>query len=96
MAREMYEYQFDPSTPMREVRDTLMLSVIAAEALRGRSEVNLNARFHLDEKRRICEVAADNLVGQDIAKIFTGLLTKEFGEDAFKVERTTVRRNDGS
>ncbi len=85
MARDIYEYRFVGTTPMRDVRDTLLLSVIAAEALHGRSEVNLDAKFRLDEKRRICEVGADNPVGQDIAKIFTGLLTKEFGEGAFKV-----------
>jgi hypothetical protein len=41
----------------------------------------------LDKKRRSCIVDATTEIGRDIARIFTGFLTREFGEDVFKVER---------
>ena len=62
---------------------------MATEALHGRSRVNLDAKFWLDEKQRVCEVDANDQVGRDIARIFTGFLTREFGEKAFTVERKT-------
>ena len=86
MNREIYQYRFKNGTSMQDVEDTLMLSTIAAEALHGRSEVNLDAKFRLDRKKRICEVSAGTEVGRDIARIFTGFLTREFGEDSFRVE----------
>ena len=39
------------------------------------------------EKKRACVVDAGTEVGRHIARIFTGFLTREFGEEAFKVER---------
>ena len=83
----IYQYRFTNSVSMRDIEDTLMLSVIAAEALHGRSQVNLDATFHLDKKTRVCEVIAGTEVGQDIARIFTGFLAREFGEEAFEVKR---------
>ncbi|NIM21249.1 MAG: hypothetical protein GTN64_02325 [Candidatus Latescibacteria bacterium] len=80
---------------MRDVEDTLMLSVIAAEALHGRSQVHLDATFRLDTKQRVCEVIAGTEVGRDIARIFTGFLTREFGEDAFRIERHSQGKEHG-
>jgi hypothetical protein len=75
------------STPMEDIEETLLLSAIAAEALHGRSQVNLDANFKLDKKSRLCEIDADNPVGRDIATIFTGFIEREFGESAFNVKR---------
>ena len=41
----------------------------------------------LDNDKRSCVVDAATEVGGAIARIFTGFLTREFGEEAFKVER---------
>ena len=87
MHREVYCYSFADTVPMAEVEETLLLAVIAAEGLHGRSRINLDASFWLLEEARVCEVDAGNDVGRDIARIFTGLLTTEIGESAFKVER---------
>jgi len=87
LTKDIYQYRFSDSPSMADVEETLLLSVMAVEALHGRSKVNLDAKFRLDETQRICEVGADNQVGRDIARIFTGLLTKELGESAFRVER---------
>ena len=87
MKRERYQYHFTNTIAMQDVEDTLMLSVIAAEALHGRSQVNLDATFRLNKKERTCEITMSTAVGRDIACIFTGFLTREFGEDAFIVKR---------
>ena len=52
------------------------------------SEIRLDAKFRLDLKKRSCVIDAGTEVGRNIAKIFTGFITRQFGEGAFKVERT--------
>ena len=85
MNRELYRYNFDPKVPIRDVEESLLLAVIAAESLHGRSLVRLDASFRFDTQKRSCVVDAATDVGRAIARIFTGFLTREFGEEAFKV-----------
>lgn len=87
MNRDIYKYEFSVDIPLREVEQSLALSVLTTESLHGRSRVRLDASFCLDRERRACIVDAGTEVGRDIARIFTGFLTREFGEDAFKVKR---------
>ena len=87
MSRDVYRYTFDEKTSLTEVRDSLFLAVFSAEGIHGRAQVRLDAAFCLDEKKRACVVDAATPVGRTVAQIFTGLLTREFGEDAFAVER---------
>jgi hypothetical protein len=87
MNRNIYRYDFSDEVPLREAEDSLLIAVIATESLHGRSLVRLEASFCLDEKKRSCVIDASSDVGQNIARIFTGFLTREFGEGAFKVKR---------
>ena len=87
MNREIYRYNFTADVPLRDVEESLLLAVLATESLHGRSLVRLDASFCLQEKKRSCVVDAGTQVGRHIARIFTGFLTREFGEEAFKVER---------
>lgn len=85
--REMYRYRFDETVPTADVREALTLAAVAAESLHGRSRIHLDAFFELDETARTCVVDAGTDVGRDIARVFTGLLTRTLGERAFCVER---------
>ena len=87
MNRELYRYNFNAKVPLRDVEESLLLAVLATESLHGRALVRLDASFCLDTGRRSCVVDAATEVGRAIARIFTGFLTREFGEEAFKVER---------
>jgi len=87
MKRDIYRYTFKPEIPVQQIGDSLFLAVFASEGLHGRAQVRLDAAFFLDEKNRTCVVDATTPVGQSIAQIFTGFLAREFGEDAFTVER---------
>jgi hypothetical protein len=82
-----YRYTFRDEIKISDVKESLLLAAMAAESLHGRSRVHLDASFHLDEAGRTCVIDAGTEVGQDIAGIFTGYLTREFGEDAFQLER---------
>jgi len=87
MSREVYRYNFNDNVPLKEVEESLLLAVLAAECLLGRARVRMEASFRLDKEKRACVIDAGTEVGNNIARIFTGFLTREFGEEAFKVER---------
>jgi hypothetical protein len=85
-----YQYTFDPSVSMSQVNNALILSGLAAEAIHGRAQVQLNAHFRTDPATYCATIAAATEVGQTIARVFTELVSREFGEEAFSVARTSV------
>jgi len=87
MCYTKYTYKFTPEIPMDAVKDSLLLAVMAVEGLKGRARIQLEARFRLERIERSCVINANTVVGDSIARIFTRFLAKEFGEQAFKVER---------
>lgn len=94
MHGEQYRYDFESEVPRREVEESLLLAVLAAESLHGRERVVLDAEFRLDPKTRSCVVDASTEVGMAIARLFTGFLSREFGEEVFTVKRMTAGIED--
>jgi hypothetical protein len=92
MSRDIYKYEFSVDIPIQDVEQSLDLSVLTAESLHGRPQVRLDASFYLDRDQRACIIDAGTEVGRNIASIFTGYLTREFGEDSFKVKRLAKDR----
>ena len=87
MTQDVYRYRFTDKVALHEAEESLLLAVLAVESLYGRSPVRLDAAFCLDREARSCVVDAGSEVGRAIARIFTGFLTRQFGEEAFRVER---------
>ncbi|MFQ5647510.1 MAG: hypothetical protein ACE5GM_11320, partial [bacterium] len=87
MNKMVYHFGFKDTVSLLDIEESLFLSVLAVECLHGRSRIRMDAMFKLDKKTRICVVDAGTEVGCHIARIFNGFLAREFGEEAFKVER---------
>ncbi len=87
MSRTLYRYSFRPTVDLAEVEDSLLLAVYAAEGVHGQAQVRMDGAFLLEERQRACVVDATTPVGETIARVFTRFLAREFGEDAFTVER---------
>jgi len=87
MTREVYRYEFQPDVPMDEVEVSLVLAIVAAECLHGETQVRLDASHILDADRHAGVVDGGTDVGKDINRLLVGFLRREFGEDAFTVER---------
>ena len=87
MSREIYRYTFNEKVPFSEIEESMLLATLAVESLHGRSSLRLDAAFTLDSEKRTAAVDACTDVGRDIARVFTCFVTKQFGEDLFKVER---------
>ncbi len=87
MTANVFRFEFEPTVPLTEAEMSLHLSMFAVEGLYGEARVRLEASYHLDEPHRTITVDGSTEVGAAIVKVFTRLLGREFGEDAFRVRR---------
>ena len=87
MTKELYRYAFTPGVPIEEVEASLLMAVLATESLHGEAQTRLHAAHYLDPAKRACVIDAGTPVGRDLNRLFTGFLSREFGADAFTVER---------
>ncbi len=87
MKGDSYRYTFGADVPVEEVEASLVLSVFAAESLHGEAQVRLDAAHAFDAATRTCVLDAGTAVGKDLNRLFVGFLRREFGEQAFRVER---------
>jgi hypothetical protein len=87
MSSDVYRYQFAEEMEFEQVEATLMLAIAAAESLHGAAQVRLEVTHTLDHERRVCVIDASSNVSRDLNRLFTGFIEREFGPDAFRVER---------
>jgi hypothetical protein len=87
MTEPVYRYQFETTVPAEEVETTLVLSILAVEALHGESQTRLDAGHAFDGARRRVVIDAATPVGRDLNRVFIGFVTREFGPGSFRVER---------
>ncbi|MBI1900550.1 MAG: hypothetical protein HYS13_05485 [Planctomycetia bacterium] len=87
MPKDLYRYVFTPQVPTEEIEASLLLAGMAAESLHGEAQVRLDAAHYLDPDRRACVIDAGTPVGRDLNRLFVGFVSREFGPDAFRVER---------
>ena len=88
MTQETYKYRFDKeAVPSQDLEDTFMLALLAVESLHSRSRVRMECRFVIDKHNRTCVIDAVTTVGRDLARIFTGFVTREYGERAVRIKR---------
>jgi hypothetical protein len=93
MTKELYRYTFPPHVPVEEIEATLLLALWGAESLHGETQVRLDAAHFLDRDRRACVIDAGTPVGRDVNRLFVGFIRREFGSEAFKVERVDALHN---
>jgi len=94
MATAIYRFEFDRKVPLEDAEMSLHLAMIVAEGLFGRARVRLDVRYDVDERRRLIVVDGATEIGAVVTRMFTGLLLREFGEDAFRTRRAERARED--
>jgi len=80
-------FTFEPHVPLADAEMSLHLAMFALEGLAGRVRVRLDASYQVDAENHVIRIDGSTRVGQMIARVFAGLLFREFGEDAFHIER---------
>jgi len=83
----VYRFQFKDEVPSKDIEEHLFWAVFNAESVYGKPKVRLDASFLFDRDKKVCVIDKTTEVGQHIAQLFTSLITREFGEEAFRVER---------
>ena len=74
-------------TPTELLEEKLAFAVFSAECAFGKSRVRIEASCYVSPKRPRCVVDIGTPVGEYIAQVLTGALTKELGEEGFAVQR---------
>ena len=87
--KELYRYVFLEDVPIEDIEASLLLAILATESLHGEAQVRLDVAHFLNPAKRACVIDAGTPVGRDLNRLFTGLMGREFGADAFTVERVT-------
>lgn len=87
---EAYGYRFDDNVALRAAKETLLLSVLAAEGLFGETRIRMDFAFATDPSIHVLIVDASTRLGQAINGIFASFLRCEFGADAFDVHRVEL------
>ena len=87
MTRQVRIFTFELAVSMESVEESVLLSIIAAEGLHGSGRVRLDAAYHVSARKRACVIDVGSDVGRDVARILTGFLIREFGEDSFDIRR---------
>lgn len=87
MSADIYRFKFAPTVPFEEAECSLVLAIMAAESLHGATQVRLDASHAVDADKRCCVIDASTSVGRDLNRLFIGFISREFGPDAFTVER---------
>jgi len=88
MNADAIRFEFDSEVPLQDAEMSLHLALIATEGLFGRALVRLEAEYELDEDHHVIGVDAGTEVGAVVVRVFTALLIREFGEEAFSIQRT--------
>jgi len=84
---ETYRFSFKDGISPKKIEETLFWAVFNAESVFGKPRIRLDASFLFDRDKKVCVIDKSTDVGRHIAQVFTNLLIREFGEEAFKVER---------
>lgn len=82
-----HRYVFKPSIPITAVESSLILALWSCESLHGEARVQLEAFYEFQPDGRHLVIDSGTVVGQDLNKLFTGLMQREFGHAAFAVVR---------
>lgn len=83
----VYRYRFDSSIPKGDLEGSLVLAIVGTESLHGEAQTRLDAGHVFDAQRRTVVIDSGTAVGQDLNRLFVNFIRREFGEDAFQVER---------
>lgn len=91
MNNMMFRFEFDLVVDFDEAETTLQLAIMAAEGLVGEACVRMDVTFEVDPALRTIFIDGGSPTGEVVTRIFTSLLTHEFGADVFWVRRLPAR-----
>ncbi len=82
---DVCKFKFHEGIDSEFIESQVALAIITAECTFGQAKVRLNAAYLASKNKVVIDVSSE--VGEHIAQVFTGLMTRELGEDKFTVEK---------
>lgn len=88
MASKLCRFTFPRDTNRRVIEDAVAQAIFAAECIHGSARVRLATGYFLSRRQRPqCVIDTSCEIGEHVAQVFTGLMSRELGEDGIEVER---------
>ena len=84
---EVCKFRFQKGSGMETIETHLALAIRATESVYGGSRVRMAVGYLFSENGRELAIDVSTEVGEHMARVFTGLLTWQLGEDQFTVNR---------
>ncbi len=91
MDNGVYKFIFRESTPVKEIEECLFWSAFNTESIFGKARFRLDSSFCFDRHQRIVIIDKSTDVGKHLAQLFTATVSREFGEEGFRVERLLTK-----
>ena len=82
----VFRFSLARQLSIEEAEMTLHLAMLAAEGLYGSPRVAMELRYELHALENAIEVDGETEVGTSVARIFAGLLLRQFGEGGFRID----------
>jgi hypothetical protein len=83
--KQVYRFTFPRKTPPSQIEQALSEAIHAVECIHGPNRVRLGMGYYMSKGQ--CVIDTETEVGRQVAQVFTGLISRELGEDGFSVER---------
>ena len=87
---DICKFKFEEDIKEDVIEEKIALAIITAECTFGQAKVRLHAAYLALGNKAVIDVSSP--VGEHIAQVFTGLMTREFGEGKFMLERINDNR----
>ncbi|MBM4113633.1 MAG: hypothetical protein FJ253_09750 [Phycisphaerae bacterium] len=83
--RRQHQFKFKPTVVFADVEKILQISLFAVSGIYGHAAVRLHVSYERDAESRAITIDTSSAIGEDVARSFTELLTREVGEAGFVV-----------
>jgi len=87
---DVCKFKFHEKISKKTIEKEIARAIETAEYTFGQAKVRLHAAYLATNSKVVVDASSD--VGEYIAQIFIGLMTRKLGEDKFTVER--IRKKD--
>ncbi len=87
---DVCRFKFHEKIGKRNIEKQIARAIETAEYAFGQAKVRLHAAYLATNDKAVIDASSE--VGEYIAQIFIGLMTRKIGEDKFSVER--IRRSN--
>lgn len=85
-------FKFPEALDRETIETQLALAIVTAECTFGQPKVRLGAAYCISKEKPHVVIDVSTKIGEHIAEVFTGLMTRQLGERSFTVDRVRAKK----